>query len=93
MALAQQINGRLRRVPAWPVYIGGLIPLIWLAWQIYTGNLGVDPVKTLEHKVGKIGLQFLVAVLCVTPLRRLTGISLIKFRRALGLLAFFYVCT
>lgn len=95
MTLAQTINGRLRRVPAWPLYILGLIPLAWLAWLIASGDLtggfGVDPVKTLEHKVGKIGLQFLVATLCVTPLRRLTGISLIKYRRALGLLSFFYI--
>jgi len=92
MSVAQTINGRLRRLPTWPVYVLGLTPVLWFAWQIATGHgLGVDPTKTLEHEVGKWGLKFLVAVLCVTPLRRLTGISLLKFRRALGLLAFFYV--
>ena len=91
MTLAQTLNGRLRKVPAWPLYLLGLLPLAWLIWLIVTGDLGVDPVKTLEHKVGKIGLQFLVAGLCVTPLRRFTGVSLIKYRRAIGLLAFFYI--
>ncbi|MFC2968387.1 protein-methionine-sulfoxide reductase heme-binding subunit MsrQ [Acidimangrovimonas pyrenivorans] len=91
MTLSQTINGKLRKLPAWPLYFFGLLPLGWLAWLIVTGDLGVDPVKTLEHKVGKIGLQFLVATLCVTPLRRFTGVSLIKYRRALGLLSFFYI--
>lgn len=91
MSTAQTINGTLRRVPTWPVYLLGTLPFWWMCWQIYTGNLGVDPLKSLEHEVGKWGLKFLVAVLCVTPLRRYTGVSLLKFRRALGLLAFFYV--
>lgn len=91
MSVAQTVNGRLRRVPAWPLYILGLGPLAFITWETFTGNLGIDPVRELEHEVGLWALKFIVAGLCVTPLRRLTGISLIKYRRAIGLLAFFYV--
>ena len=91
MALAQAINGRLRRVPAWPLYPLGLAPFAYMTWQALTGNLGVDPVLTLEHEVGLWALKFIVAGLCVTPIRRLTGVSLLKFRRQIGLVAFFYV--
>ena len=88
---AQTINQRLRRVPAWPVYLLGAVPFALIVLQIVSGDLGPDPVKTLERSLGAWGLKFIVAGLCVTPLRWATGISLIKYRRAIGLLAFFYV--
>lgn len=88
---AQTINQTLRRVPAWPVYLLGAVPLVLLVVQIIMGDLGADPVKTLERTLGEWGLKFIVAGLCVTPLRWVTGVSLIKYRRAIGLLAFFYV--
>ncbi len=91
MTLAQTINQRLRRLPAWPLYPAGLLPLGYMTWQLFTGGLGVDPVLTLELETGLWALKFIVAGLCVTPLRRWTGISLIKYRRAIGLTAFFYV--
>lgn len=91
MSLAQTINGRLRRVPAWPLYPLGLLPFAYMTWEALTGNLGVDPVLELEHEVGLWALKFIVAGLCVTPIRRLTGVSLLKFRRQIGLVAFFYV--
>ena len=88
---AQTINQRLRRVPAWPVYLVGAVPFALIVLQIVSGDLGPDPVKTLERSLGAWGLKFIVAGLCVTPLRWATGVSLIKYRRAIGLLAFFYV--
>lgn len=91
MAVVQGINAALRRVPTWPVYVLGMVPALWLVWLVLNAGLGVDPVKELEHRVGKIGLQFLIASLTVTPLRKLTGISLLRFRRAIGILAFVYV--
>ena len=89
--LAQTINGALRRVPTWPVYLIGALPPFWYLYLGFTGGLGVEPITELEHRLGLLGLQMLIAVLAVTPLRRFTGISLIKFRRALGLLAFYYI--
>lgn len=87
----RSINQTLRRIPAWPVYLLGALPFALIVVQVITGDLGADPVKTLERALGEWGLKFIVAGLCITPLRWATGISLIKYRRAIGLLAFFYV--
>ncbi|WP_298500815.1 protein-methionine-sulfoxide reductase heme-binding subunit MsrQ [uncultured Maritimibacter sp.] len=91
MEIARSINGALRKVPAWPLYIIGVIPPAWLFYQGVTGNLGVDPVKEMEHQIGLLGLQVLIATLLVTPLFKLTRINLVKFRRAMGLIGFFYI--
>ena len=88
--LMDRLNAFARRVPTWVVYMGGTLPFLWLAWNTVQGNLGADPVKAVEHRLGELGLQFLLASLAITPLRRL-GLNLIRFRRALGLLAFSYV--
>lgn len=91
MTVGQTINGALRHVPTWPVYlIGGLVPVWWLYLGL-TGGLGVEPIEELEHRLGLLALQMLVATLAVTPLRRFAGLNLIRFRRALGLLVFYYV--
>ena len=88
---AGSINQVLRRVPSWPIYLLGAIPLVLLVIQTVTGDLGADPVKTIERGLGDWGLKFIVAGLCISPLRWVTGVSLIRYRRAIGLLAFFYV--
>ncbi|AOZ70749.1 sulfoxide reductase heme-binding subunit YedZ [Rhodobacter xanthinilyticus] len=86
------VNGALRRVPVWAVYLAGLLPLCWIIWLTLAGGIGVDPVKAIEHRLGKVALWFLIGGLAVTPLRRIAGLNLIRFRRALGLTAFLYVC-
>lgn len=86
------MNDVLRRLPEWPVYIFGLLPAVRFLWLGMTGGLGVEPISALEHALGITALQFLIASLLVTPLRRYAGINLLKFRRALGLLGFIYVC-
>ena len=90
-ALAQTINTRLRPLPDWPLYGLAVLPPAWLLWQGLTGGLGPDPVKAMEHQMGLWGLQVLIASLAVTPVRRFTGVSLLKFRRALGLIGFAYI--
>ena len=90
MTRAQRINTALRRVPSWPLYLLGAIPAVWLLAQALTGGLGPDPVKALERQLGEIALQLLVAGLAITPVLRLTRVNLIRYRRALGLLAFIY---
>ena len=89
--LAERVNPALRRVPSWAVYAAGLIPLLVIVAQVVTGDTGPDPVKMIERSLGLYGLQFFIATLCVTPLRSVTGISLLKFRRGLGVLTFVYV--
>jgi sulfoxide reductase heme-binding subunit YedZ len=91
MLVAQRINLALRPVPPLAVYLAGAVPAVVLVGQALTGALGVDPVKELEHALGLHALQFLVLALAVTPLRRLTGVNLVRWRRALGLLGFGYV--
>lgn len=88
--MKRQLNDTLRRLPVWAVWMGGLIPLCLLVWDIFTGGLGVEPVRDVEHRLGRTALYFLIASLAVTPLLRIAGISLMKFRRALGLLCFTY---
>ena len=68
-----------------------LVPLAWLAWDTFNQQLGTDPVAQLEHRSGDWTLRILLATLAITPLRMLTGQNwLIRYRRMLGLFAFFY---
>jgi len=90
--MIDRINGFLRKVPTWPLYILYLLPVPYLLYLAQTGGLGVEPIKALEHELGEIALQLLVFGLAITPLRRFAGLNLIKFRRMYGLLAFIYVC-
>ena len=71
-----------------------LAPLGLLVYRGVTANLGPDPVATITHRTGFWALYLLLASLAVTPLRRLHKrlAWLIRFRRMLGLFAFFYVC-
>ncbi len=85
------INAASKRFPSGVIYFVGFM---WAAWLFYlglTGGLGVEPVNALERAYGEIALQLLVAGLCITPLRRIFGLNLLKHRRALGLTAFFFV--
>ncbi|MEM8851724.1 MAG: protein-methionine-sulfoxide reductase heme-binding subunit MsrQ [Pseudomonadota bacterium] len=86
--LGPRVSGAARRVPTWIVYVLGLLPGIWAIFQAFSM---VDPVEKLTHSMGLIALQFLLTSLCVTPLLRFARINLIKFRKALGLLAFGYL--
>lgn len=88
---AARINGWARRVPEWAVYLAGALPGLWIFWLAASGGLGIDPVKEIEHRLGELGLQFLIGGLAFTPARRFLGLNLIRFRRAVGLLAFAYV--
>lgn len=85
------LNRALRRLPAWTVYLLGAGLAGWVVWLLFTGGLGVDPVREIEHRTGKLGLQFLIASLAVTPMRRFLGLNLMRYRRALGLTAFWFV--
>lgn len=86
----ESLNHLLRRLPTWVVYLGGAVPAALLIYGAVFGGLGPDPVKGLERPLGEWGLRFLIASLAVTPLMRV-GLRLLKFRRALGLLGFFYI--
>jgi sulfoxide reductase heme-binding subunit YedZ len=79
------------------VHLLALVPAGWLAWQIRiealggASGLGADPVAEIEHRLGLWALRLLMITLAITPLRQLTGQAvLVRFRRMLGLYAFFY---
>ena len=85
------LNSALRRLPAWPLYIFAVLPVFWLFYQGSIGALGVDPVKAIEHQMGRWGLQLLIVGLLISPLRQYAGLNLLKFRRAIGVITFFYI--
>ncbi len=73
------------------VFIAALGPVAWLGWGAWAGGLGANPIQTITWETGVWTLRFLLITLAVTPVRRLTGWNgLIRFRRMLGLFAFFY---
>jgi sulfoxide reductase heme-binding subunit YedZ len=74
----------------WWLYAIGLAPAAWTFYLGLNDQLGADPMKTLERTLGLWALRFLIAGLAITPLRRLGGPNLIRYRRTLGLLAFYY---
>ncbi len=72
------------------IYLIGSIPAVWTFYLGFADQLGADPVRVLERSLGLWALRFLVIGLAITPLRRLGGPNLVVYRRAIGLLAFFY---
>src|ERR1700748_893173 len=76
------------------VWLVCLAPLALLVYRGFTNDLGPDPTATVTHATGFATLRLLVISLAVTPLRRLSPklAWLVRFRRLLGLFAFFYGC-
>ena len=73
-------------------WIACLSPFLWLGWCAVANTLGPDPTATITFTTGSATLYILLSSLAVTPVRRLSRRLgwLIKFRRLLGLFAFFY---
>jgi sulfoxide reductase heme-binding subunit YedZ len=73
-------------------WLACLWPLAWLLWGAVTNHLGADPTATITFATGLAALRLLTISLAITPLRRLSPRLnwLIRFRRLLGLFAFFY---
>jgi sulfoxide reductase heme-binding subunit YedZ len=70
-----------------------LIPLGLLVWGFYHDELGANPIEKITHKTGDWTMRFLLIALCVTPFRKLFDLpKLARYRRMLGLFAFFYGC-
>ena len=75
----------------WLFWCAGLAPFVLLMYQVVTDQAGADPAQMLVLATGLWALRFLWLTLAVTPLRRLPRLGwLIRFRRMLGLYAFFY---
>lgn len=83
---------RIRWVMKPLVWIACLSPLGWLGWLASSGGLGANPIEFLNLYLGDWAIRMLLVALAVTPVRRITGLNeLQRFRRLLGLFAFFYV--
>ena len=75
------------------VFLLGLAPLAILGWRALHSDLTANPIEFITHFTGDWTIRFLVFTLCITPFRKLLRLpELIRFRRMLGLFAFFYVC-
>src|SRR6266513_483581 len=73
------------------LFINGLVPLALLLWDWWHKRVGANPLEFVTRTTGILTLVFLTISLAVTPLRRITGLNwLTRFRRMLGLFAFFY---
>jgi sulfoxide reductase heme-binding subunit YedZ len=73
------------------VFLASLGPCAWLVWAAVTGNLSANPLSDVTNETGLWTLRFVALTILVTPLRRVTGWNgVIRFRRMLGLFAFFY---
>jgi methionine sulfoxide reductase heme-binding subunit len=75
------------------VFLLCLVPVSTLAWRFYKNELGANPIEYITHATGDWTLRFLLFTLAVTPVRKLFDQPhLIRYRRMLGLFAFFYGC-
>jgi sulfoxide reductase heme-binding subunit YedZ len=75
------------------VFLVCLAPLFRLAWRVWNQDVTANPTEFIQHFTGDWAIRLIVATLGVTPLRKLLGVpGLIRFRRMIGLFAFFYAC-
>ena len=75
------------------VFAACLVPLAILLWRGFHNNLTANPIEFITHTTGDWTMRFLIMSLSITPLRKtLRQPLLIRYRRMLGLFAFFYVC-
>ncbi len=73
------------------IFINSVVPLTLLLWDWYHKQVGANPLEFVTRTTGMLTLVFLMITIAVTPVRKITGANwLIKFRRMLGLFAFFY---
>ncbi|MGG7577238.1 protein-methionine-sulfoxide reductase heme-binding subunit MsrQ [Rhizobium sp. Nf11,1] len=88
--LSLAIPKRWQPASVWLLYVVGFVPAAWTFYLGATDQLGADPVKTFELFLGIWTIRFLIATLAVSPARELFGWNYLRYRRALGLLTFYY---
>lgn len=86
-------NRDIHRITKPALFVLALVPLAFLVYRGMHNDLGANPVETLNRYTGGWVLRFLLLTLAITPLRWLSGWNaLLRYRRMLGLFAFFYAC-
>lgn len=79
--------------PKLVIFLNALVPLALLLSDVYRQRVGANPVEFMTRTTGILTLIFLMITLAITPVRKVTNANwVIKFRRMLGLYAFFYGC-
>jgi sulfoxide reductase heme-binding subunit YedZ len=84
------LNTILKNISPRYVYFMGLLPFLILVLMAFSNSLGIDPVKKLEHELGDFSIKFLIFTLAISPIQEIFKVNLVKYRRALGVLTFFY---
>ncbi len=73
------------------LFVNALVPLALMIWDVYHKRAGANPLEFVTRTTGMLTLVFLLMTLAVSPVRQITGLNwLVRFRRLLGLFAFFY---
>src|ERR1044071_1398674 len=73
------------------LFVNSLVPLALMLWDVWRRQVGANPLEFVTRTTGMLTLVFLIITLAVSPLRRILGLNwLVKFRRMLGVFAFFY---
>lgn len=97
MAYLQATGQRVTKLLPWAklakplVFFTALTPFLYLVWSLFTGGLGPNPIDPLTDNTGTLAIRMLLISLCLTPLRYLLKQTWpLRFRRMLGLFAFFY---
>ena len=90
---ARQSGIDMARIAKPLVHAAALGPFAWLIWLGFDGRFGPNPAEFINRYTGDWALRFLLIALAVTPARSITGLAAVmRFRRMLGLYAFFYAC-
>ena len=85
------LNKKLNLIPIWSVYFLLTLPSVYYFYLAINGTLSVEPVKALEHELGALGLKLIILILAITPLRNHLNLNLFRFRRAIGIMAYYYI--
>lgn len=81
----------MKRLTKPVLFAAALVPVTYLAYGLWYGDLGPNPAETLQLQTGIWSLRFVLITLAITPIRRITGWNVvIQYRRMFGLFAFFY---
>ena len=90
MNFVSRVNYFLDHVPIWIIYLVGFFPFLLVSFLLLIDKVGPDPLRVLEHKTGIWSLNFLILVLSISLFENFFNLRLLRFRRCLGLLAFYY---
>ena len=78
-SLFDLVRASIRRLKSWHIYVSLLVPLLFLTYDLLSGRLGVDPMRSIEKSLGITAIYILILTLCITPFSALIGIEFCEF--------------